>query len=392
MQIPVATIPTTPVEVRDSRPDERPWGVLPRSSTRCVTVGGVPVGGGAPVAVQSMCDTDTRDVAKTVAQIHDMEEAGCEIVRVAVPDKAAGEAIAKIRPQIGIPLVADIHFDWRLAILAAEKGADKLRINPGNIGGRQRIAEVVACAKDRVLPIRVGVNQGSIEKDLLDKYGGNNPDSLVESALRNVAILEEHGFQDIILSLKSSNPGEAIAAYRSVSQKCQYPLHLGVTEAGPEKTGTLKSAVAMGTLLAEGIGDTIRVSLTGSKTAEIEAAYGILQALGLRRRSPELVSCPSCGRIEIDLMSLVDEVQQTLKQLKTPLKVAVMGCVVNGPGEARDADWGIFGGKGVYLLTRKGELVERFTDREAAQKALTSALMESEANAQSTSVALTAVS
>ncbi|MBI3872779.1 MAG: flavodoxin-dependent (E)-4-hydroxy-3-methylbut-2-enyl-diphosphate synthase [candidate division Zixibacteria bacterium] len=368
-----------PSTVSESSPTvAAPWGVYPRARTRRVMVGGVAVGGDAPVVVQSMCDTDTRDVAATVAQIHEMEEAGCEIVRVAVPDIEAGEAIAKIRPQIQIPLVADIHFDWRLAILAAQKGADKLRINPGNIGGKKKIAEVVACARDRSLPIRVGVNQGSIEKDLLDKYGGNNPDSLVESALRNVEILAEHDFHDIILSLKSSNPGEAIAAYRSVSQKCDYPLHLGVTEAGPVKTGTLKSAVAMGTLLAEGIGDTIRVSLTGPKAEEMEACYGILQALGLRRRGPELVSCPSCGRIEIDLMSLVEEVQRTLKHVHTPVKVAVMGCVVNGPGEARDADWGIFGGKGVYLLTRKGEIVERYTDRDEAKAALTRVLLSAE--------------
>lgn len=353
------------------------WGVLPRRRTRQVTIGGVPVGGDAPIAVQSMCDTDTRDVEATVAQIRQMEEAGCEIVRVAVPDEEAGDAIAKIRPQIGIPLVADIHFDWRLAILAAKRGADKLRINPGNIGGKRKIAEVVSCAKDHGLPIRVGVNQGSIEKDLLDKYGGNNPESLVESALRNVEIIAEHDFHDIILSLKSSNPAEAISAYRSVSQRCDYPLHLGVTEAGPVKTGSLKTAVAFGALLSEGVGDTIRVSLTGDKREEMEAAYGILQALGLRRRGPELVSCPSCGRIEIDLMSLVEEVQQTLKDIKAPLKVAVMGCVVNGPGEARDADWGIFGGKGVYLLTRHGEIVERFTDRESAKAALTRVLRES---------------
>lgn len=367
--------------VSDAAPSAPPapmWGVQPRHRTRRVMVGGVPVGGDAPIAVQSMCDTDTRDVAATVAQILEMEAAGCEIVRVAVPDEEAGEAIAKIRPQIHIPLVADIHFDWRLAILAAQRGADKLRINPGNIGGRQKIAEVVRCAKDHGLPIRVGVNQGSIEKDLLDKYGGNNPESLVESALRNVEILAEHDFHDIILSLKSSNPGEAIHAYRLVAQRSDYPLHLGVTEAGPVKTGSLKSAVALGTLLAEGIGDTIRVSLTGPKAEEMEACYGILQALGLRRRGPELVSCPSCGRIEIDLMSLVEEVQQTLKQVTSPVKVAVMGCVVNGPGEARDADWGIFGGKGVYLLTRHGEIVERFTDREAAKAALTRVLLDGE--------------
>lgn len=360
-------------------PFEPSHGVLPRHKTRQVMVGGVAVGGNAPVALQSMCDTDTRDVEATVRQILEMEAAGCEITRVAVPDVEAAEAIAKIRPRINIPLVADIHFDWRLALLSAKKGADKLRINPGNIGGKQKIAEVVACAKDHGLPIRVGVNQGSIEKDLLDKYGGNNPDSLVESALRNTEILAELDFHDIILSLKSSNPAEAIAAYRSVAQKCEYPLHLGVTEAGPVKTGSLKSAVALGTLLAEGIGDTIRVSLTGPKSEELEACWGILQALGLRRRGPELVSCPSCGRIEIDLMSLVEEVQATLKNVTSPLKVAVMGCVVNGPGEARDADWGIFGGKGIYLLTRKGEIVERFTDRDAAKAALTRVLLEADA-------------
>lgn len=365
--------------MHDQKISEGTSGVLPRRATRRVMIGNVPVGGDAPIAVQSMCDTDTRDVAGTVRQINEMEAAGCEIARVAVPDTEAAEAIARIRPQIRIPLVADIHFDWRLALLAAKNGADKLRINPGNIGGTARISEVVACAKDRGLPIRVGVNQGSIEKDLLDKYGGNNPDSLVESALRNTELIAELGFHDIVLSLKSSNPVEAIAAYRSVSRKCDYPLHLGVTEAGPVKTGSLKSAVALGTLLAEGIGDTIRVSLTGPKSEEMEACWGILQALGLRRRGPELVSCPSCGRIEIDLLSLVEEVQSTLKGIRSPLKVAVMGCVVNGPGEARDADWGIFGGKGVYLLTRKGEIVERFTDRDAAKRALTGALLDSDA-------------
>jgi (E)-4-hydroxy-3-methylbut-2-enyl-diphosphate synthase len=366
-------------ETASAETEHSRWGVKPRRKTRQVLVGGVPVGGDAPVVVQSMCDTDTSDIRATVAQIQAMEEAGCEIARVAVPDIEAGEAIAKIRPQINIPLVADIHFDWRLAILAAEMGADKLRINPGNIGGKKKIAEVVACAKHHGLPIRVGVNQGSVEKDLLDKYGGNNPNSLVESALRNVDILVDLDFHDIVLSLKSSSAAETIAAYRSVSEKCDYPLHLGVTEAGPPKTGALKTAVAFGALLSEGIGDTIRVSLTGDKKEEMEAGYGILQALGLRRRGPELVSCPSCGRIEIDLMSLVDEVQNTLKDIQSPLKVAVMGCVVNGPGEARDADWGIFGGKGIYLLTRKGEIVERFTDRDEAKAALTRVLRESDA-------------
>jgi len=328
------------------------------------------MGGEHPVVVQSMCDTDTRDVEKTLAQIHSLEEVGCEVVRVAVPDQKAADALPQIKKAIKIPLVADIHFDWRLAIAAAKAGVDKLRINPGNIGGKKKIEEVVAAAKDHQLPIRIGVNQGSIEKDLLDKYGGPNPEALVESALRNVDYLTEFGFHDIVLSLKASDASQTIAAYRSVSEKCDFPLHLGVTEAGPQWPGTIKSAVAFGALLAEGIGDTIRVSLTAPVEEEIKAGWEILKALGLRQRGPNLISCPTCGRLEIDLINLVGEVQQMLDGIKEPITVAVMGCVVNGPGEVRDADVGIIGGKRVYLLTRKGKIVHRTNEFSEARTAL----------------------
>jgi len=328
------------------------------------------MGGEHPVVVQSMCDTDTRDVEKTLAQIHSLEEVGCEVVRVAVPDQKAADALPQIKKAINIPLVADIHFDWRLAIAAAKAGVDKLRINPGNIGGKKKIEDVVAAAKDHQLPIRIGVNQGSIEKDLLDKYGGPNPEALVESALRNVDYLTEFGFHDIVLSLKASGASQTIAAYRSVSEKCDFPLHLGVTEAGPQWPGTIKSAVAFGALLAEGIGDTIRVSLTAPVEEEIKAGWEILKALGLRQRGPNLISCPTCGRLEIDLINLVGEVQQMLDGIKEPITVAVMGCVVNGPGEVRDADVGIIGGKRVYLLTRKGKIVHRTNEFSEARTAL----------------------
>jgi len=328
------------------------------------------MGGEHPVVVQSMCDTDTRDVAKTLAQIHSLEEVGCEVVRVAVPDQKAADALPAIKKAIKIPLVADIHFDWRLAIAAAKAGVDKLRINPGNIGGRKKIEEVVAAAKDHNLPIRIGVNQGSIEKDLLDKYGGPHPEALVESALRNVDYLTEFDFHDIVLSLKASDASQTIAAYRSVSEKCDFPLHLGVTEAGPQWPGTIKSAVAFGALLAEGIGDTIRVSLTAPVEEEVRVGWEILKALDLRQRGPNLISCPTCGRLEIDLINLVGDVQGILDGIKEPITVAVMGCVVNGPGEVRDADVGIIGGKGVYLLTRKGKIVYRTSEFSEARTAL----------------------
>jgi (E)-4-hydroxy-3-methylbut-2-enyl-diphosphate synthase len=341
-----------------------------RKPTRVVKIGGVKIGGQNPVAVQSMCDTDTRDVTATVKQIHALEEAGCEIVRVAVPDQQAAAALPEIKKAIALPLVADIHFDWKLAVASAKAGVDKLRINPGNIGGKEKIKEVVAAAKDCGLPIRVGVNQGSIEKDLLDKYGGPNPQALVDSALRNVEYIAEFDFNDIVLSLKASDASQTIAAYRLVSQKCDFPLHLGVTEAGPQWSGTIKTAVAFGALLAEGIGDTIRVSLTAPVEEEVKAGWEILKALGLRQRGPVLISCPTCGRLEIDLIALVGEVQQMLEKIKEPITVAVMGCVVNGPGEVRDADIGIIGGKGVYLLTRKGKIVFRTKELSEARSAL----------------------
>ena len=343
---------------------------FPRKRTRQVDIGGVPIGGDNPIAVQSMCDTDTRDVRRTIEQIHSLEEAGCEIVRVAVPDKKAADALPQIKEAIGIPLVADVHFDWRLAIAAAKAGVDKLRINPGNIGGKKKIQEVVTAARDYNLPIRIGVNQGSIKKDLLDKYGGPNPQALVESAMRNIDYLTEFDFYDIVLSLKASDASQTIAAYRSISEKCDFPLHLGVTEAGPQWPGTIKTAVAFGALLAEGIGDTIRVSLTAPVEEEVKAGWEILKSLGLRQRGPNLISCPTCGRLEIDLVNLVAEVQQMLERVKEPITVAVMGCVVNGPGEVRDADLGIIGGKGVYLLTRKGKIVFRTKEFADARTAL----------------------
>lgn len=347
-----------------------------RKKTRVVDIGGVKIGGDFPIAVQSMCDTDTRDVRPTVAQIHSLEEAGCEIVRVAVLDQEATKALPEIKKAISIPLVADIHFDWRLAIASAEAGVDKLRINPGNIGGKEKIKDVVAAAKDHGISLRVGVNQGSIEKDLLDKYGGPNPEALVESAMRNIEYLTEFDFQDIVLSLKASDATQTIAAYRSVAEKCDFPLHLGVTEAGPQWPGTIKTAVAFGALLAEGIGDTIRVSLTAPVEEEVKAGWEILKALGLRQRGPVLISCPTCGRLEIDLIKLVGEVQTMLEEIKEPITVAVMGCVVNGPGEVRDADVGIIGGKGVYLLTRKGKIVLRAREFATARDALLEHLAE----------------
>ncbi len=341
-----------------------------RKPTRVVDIGGVKIGGDHPVAIQSMCDTDTRDIEATIRQIKSLEESDCEIVRVAVPDQKAAEALPAIKQAMSVPLVADIHFDWRLAIAAADAGVDKLRINPGNIGGKQKIREVVEAAKHHGLPIRVGVNQGSIEKDLLDKYGGPNPDALVESALRNIDYLVEFDFHDIVLSLKASDASQTIDAYRKISAKCDYPLHLGVTEAGPQWSGTIKSAVAFGALLAEGIGDTIRVSLTAPVEEEVKAGWEILKSLGLRQRGPVLISCPTCGRLEIDLVKLVDEVQQMLAHIKDPITVAVMGCVVNGPGEVREADIGIIGGRGIYLLTRKGEIVFRTKEFTEARQAL----------------------
>lgn len=329
--------------------------------SRQIMVGKVPVGGGAPVAVQSMTSTDTRDALSTLAQIRRLAQAGCEIVRLAVPDEAAAVALRDICPASPVPLIADIHFDHRLALLALEGGASGLRINPGNIGGEAGVAAVASAAAERGAPIRVGVNSGSVEKELLRRYGGPTPEAMTESALGHVKILEKRNFFDIKISLKSSSVTDTIAAYRLLAARTDYPLHIGITEAGTLLRGAVKSAVGLGVLLAEGIGDTMRVSLTHDPVREVEVAWEILRALGLRRRGPELISCPTCGRTEIDLIGLAEAVQERLAGISEVFTVAVMGCVVNGPGEAREADIGIAGGRGKGLLFRKGEKLHSVT-------------------------------
>jgi len=332
---------------------------MQRRKTRPIRVGAVQVGGDAPVSVQSMTNTDTRDAAATVAQIKRLAAAGCEIVRVAVPDMAAAAALPAIRAGIDLPLIADIHFDHRLALAALDAGVDGLRINPGNIGGRENVAAVVAAARRRRVPVRIGVNAGSLEKDLLEKYGAPTAAALVESALRHIRLLEELDYREIKISLKASDVPLMIEAYRLLAGRVDYPFHVGVTEAGTVRSGTIKSAVGIGALLAMGIGDTIRVSLTGDPEEEVRVGFAILQALGLRRRGVELISCPTCGRTQIDLVSIAARVEEQLRDIDRPLKVAVMGCVVNGPGEARHADVGIAGGRGGGLLFRRGRVLRR---------------------------------
>ncbi|WP_419785493.1 flavodoxin-dependent (E)-4-hydroxy-3-methylbut-2-enyl-diphosphate synthase [Pseudodesulfovibrio sp.] len=332
---------------------------MQRKQTRAVQVGTVGVGGDNPVRVQSMCNTDTRDVEATLAQIRELAEAGCEIVRLAVPDDKAAAVLADIRHESPVPLIADIHFDYRLALAAMDAGFDGLRINPGNIGGEEKVDAVVRAAKERGTPIRIGVNSGSLEKDLLKQYGGPAPEAMVESGLRHVAMLEKRGFHDIKISLKSSSVLNTVAAYRLMSQRVDYPLHIGVTEAGTLVRGAVKSAVGLGILLSEGIGDTLRVSLTHDPVAEIGVAYEILRSLGLRERGPEIVSCPTCGRTEINLIGLAEQVEEALRGVEEVFTVAVMGCVVNGPGEAREADIGIAGGRDLGIIFRKGEVVRK---------------------------------
>ena len=322
-------------------------------------VGNVPVGGGAPVTIQSMCNTRTDEVAATVKQIRDLEAAGCQIVRVAVPDMAAAHAIGAIKEQISIPLVADIHFDYKLALEAAAAGVDKIRINPGNIGAPERVKAVADACRIRKIPIRIGVNGGSLEKSVLAKYGGVTAQALVDSAFGHIELLHKFDFDDICVSLKSSSVPLTMAAYRLMSEQSDYPLHLGVTEAGTVEMGTLKSAIGIGGLLALGIGDTMRVSLSANPVEEIYAAKKILKAAGLRKDGPELVSCPTCGRTSIDLIGLANQVEERLKGVNKPITVAVMGCVVNGPGEASAADVGLAGGKGEGVLFRKGEIVKK---------------------------------
>ena len=327
--------------------------------TRQIFVGGVPIGGGAPVTIQSMTNTRTDDVAATVAQIRRLAAAGCQIVRVAVPDLAAAKAVGAIKEQIDIPLVVDIHFDYKLALECVAAGADKVRINPGNIGGEDHVKAVARACAQRGIPIRIGVNGGSLEKPILAKYGGVTPEALVESAFGHIRLLEKFDFTDICVSLKSSSVPVTMAAYRLMSEKSDYPLHLGVTETGTPRMGILKSAVGIGGLLALGIGDTMRVSLSADPVEEVYAARDILKAAGVRKDGPELVACPTCGRTRIDLIGLANEVEERLKSVDKPITVAVMGCAVNGPGEASAADVGIAGGVGEGLLFRKGEIVKK---------------------------------
>ena len=327
--------------------------------TRQILVGGVPIGGQAPVTIQSMTNTPTSDVVATVAQIRQLEAAGCQLVRVAVPDLASARAVGAIRERISIPLVADIHFDYKLALEAVAAGADKVRINPGNIGGEDRVRAVANACRARGVPIRIGVNGGSLEKQLLAKYGGVTPEAMVESAFGHIALLHKFDFTDICISLKCSSVVKTVAAYRLMAQQCDYPLHLGVTESGTVRMGTLKSAVGIGGLLALGIGDTIRVSLSAHPVEEVYAARDILKAVGLRREGPELISCPTCGRTRIDLIALAEQVEERLKAVNKPITVAVMGCVVNGPGEASAADCGIAGGVGEGLLFKKGQIIKK---------------------------------
>ncbi len=330
-----------------------------RHQTRQVTVRGLALGGGAPVVVQSMTNTKTADVADTLGQIERLAQAGCQMVRLAVPDMEAANALAEIRKKTDLPLVADIHFDHRLALAAIEAGVDKIRINPGNIGGSDRVRQVSQACRQRGLPIRIGVNSGSVERDLLAQYGGPTPQALVESALRHVALLEQADFYDIVVSIKASSVSATVEANRMLAQRCGYALHLGVTEAGTPASGIVKSAAGIGALLLDGIGDTIRVSLTADPVEEVPAAWRILQACGLRPNAPELVSCPTCGRTCIDLIALANRVEQALAMRDLPLKVAVMGCVVNGPGEAREADIGIAGGRGEGVLFSKGQILKK---------------------------------
>jgi len=331
-----------------------------RKNTRQILVGNVPVGGGAPVSVQSMTNTPTADINATVLQIERLQNAGCEIVRVAVPDMQAADAITAIKARISIPLIADIHFDHRLALAAARAGADALRINPGNIGSIQKVKAVVDCAKDLNISIRIGVNAGSLEKDILEKYNGITADAMVESALRNLELIKSFDFQQVKVSLKASDVARTVEAYRRLSAKADLPLHVGVTEAGSLYSGIVKSALGIGTLLAEGIGDTIRVSLTRDPVEEVRVGYEILKALGIRQRGPEIISCPTCGRCNIDLFNIVEEVEKALLTTSSTIKIAIMGCVVNGPGEAREADIGIAGADGSGILFRRGKVVKKF--------------------------------
>lgn len=341
---------------------------MKRRETRKIKLGDIYIGGDSALSVQSMTNTDTRDADATIAQIKELEDAKCDIIRVAVPDLKAAEALRRIKDSIRIPLVADIHFDYRLALASIGSGVDGLRINPGNIGDESRIRAVVEAASDRGIPIRIGVNSGSLERDVLSKYGAVTAEGLVESALRNVRILEKFKFRDIVISLKSSDVMEMIEAYRLISKQVDYPLHLGVTEAGTPYAGVIKSSIGIGGLLAEGIGDTIRVSLTGSPAEEVRAGRQILKSLGMIRDGAEIISCPTCGRTSIDIIGIANEVERRLSGTGKRIKVAIMGCAVNGPGEAREADIGIAGGIGEGLIFKKGKIIRKVPESSIVQE------------------------
>ena len=338
--------------------------MITRRKTRQIQLGNVKVGGGAPLTVQSMTKTDTRDVQATLLEIWSLEAAGCEIVRCAVPVREAAEKLGEIKRQIRIPLVADIHFNYKLALIALQQGVDGLRLNPGNIGGKKFVMEVVEMAKDKRIPIRIGVNAGSLEKDLLDKYGGPTAQGMVESALRHIGILEDCGYPEMKISLKASDPLMMIEAYRMLADKVDYPFHLGVTEAGTPGVGTIKSAVGLGAVLSQGIGDTIRVSLSADPTEEVRVGIDILKSLGLRKGGLTFVSCPSCGRADVDLVKLAKQVEDEFRGLNEEIHIAVMGCEVNGPGEARAADIGVAGGRGIGLIFKGGEVVRKVPEAE----------------------------
>lgn len=339
--------------------------MIKRRKTRKIKVGKLFIGGSAPVAVQSMCNTDTRDIEKTVAQIKGLQKAGCELVRVAVPDMVAAKALGKIKKQISVPLVADIHFSHELALEAIRQGIDKLRINPGNIGSSDKVKKVVEAAKKKKIPIRIGVNAGSLEKDILKKYGGQaTARGMVESAMRHIKILEKLNFRDIAVSLKASDIERTVEAYKLLSRKVAYPLHIGVTEAGTVFRGTIMSSIGLGHLLYNGIGDTLRVSLTADPIEEVKVAWEILKSLGIRKRGITVTSCPTCGRTEIDLISLAKKVENAMVNFDKDIHVAVMGCVVNGPGEAREADLAIVGGRGVGLIMKRGEVIKKLGEKD----------------------------
>ena len=348
---------------------------MDRTKTKVIRVGDRLIGGDHPVSVQSMCNTKTQDVEQTLAQINALYEAGCDIARLAVPNREAASVLREIRDKSPLPLVADIHFDYKLALLAVEAGFDKIRINPGNIGGRDRVKLVADACRANGVPIRIGVNSGSLERELLMKYGGPCPEALCESAQNHVRILEDVGFENICISIKTSGVPENVRAYRLMASRTHYPLHLGVTEAGTAYMGIVKSASAIGALLLDGIGSTLRVSLTADPVEEVRAGVAILKAVGLRREGVNIISCPTCGRTNVDLIGLAGQVEERLKDIKTPLTVAVMGCAVNGPGEAREADYGLAGGVGEGLLFRKGEIVKKVPEAELTN-ALYTLIME----------------